>query len=199
VGRIIQLAKQNLANLEDLISHFVGERLDEISFSKDRIINADKLIDKKAYYLSNETISENPFLLFGEHLRFVAKLHLEFGTEKEEAYQIGARESHYGLSILCTWHLLKNAKSIAAYVGEYDSDGRMEKNLNLIKRQIVKRTVLIPEKLNLFIEFENKIWLGIFPHFVGYSVSSGRGSGRAWSSRSYTVLDNAIRTVSLIG
>jgi hypothetical protein len=196
VGRVTQLAKEHLANLQDLASHLVGERLDEISFSKDRITKADKMIDLKACYI--HIGHENPFPLFDEHLRFVAKLHFNFGTEKEEAYQIATRESYYGLSILCTWHLLKYAKSIASYIGEYNRDGLMEKNLNLIKGRIVKRTVIIPEKLNLFIEFDNNIWLAIFPHFVGYSVSSTWGSGRAGSGEVYTVFDNAIYPMSFI-
>jgi hypothetical protein len=188
VGRLVDVGNQNLEGFQNYLSSLAGVKLNEISFSKDRITNVNKMEDKKAYFFWED----HPLVVFGDYERYIAKLVLNFGTDNAESYEVATKVHRYGIGILCTWHLLKNAKSIAAYVGEYDSDGYMARNLDLIKNHIVKRVVLIPEKLNLFIEFDNRIWLGIFPHFVGYSFSSSRGSGRAWSSAKWTVFNQEI-------
>ena len=85
----------------------------------------------------------------------------------------GVKNAHrwnYRLGIYGTWHILRNTKSLCAYIGALDSDGKLLENIHLLENFRVKRVVFIPEKLNLFIEFDKSYWLGVF-HDV--EVSSG--------------------------
>jgi hypothetical protein len=156
--------------LQKSVAKLVGERFDKFEFQTEQFPDKREFEYKQAYFKYHA----KPFPDWPDYTLYGANLYFIFGNNK-----IGTIESYYRLGILSTWHLLKNAKSIAAYVGSFDHDRKLKENLRLIQHHLVKQVVLIPEKLHLFLEFDNHIWLAIYPKFVGFHFSETYGAWRA--------------------
>jgi hypothetical protein len=167
-------SQKELEGLQWALSNLIGERFDEVEFWNEKhpeLFDETKAEFNKAYVKLNRP---KPYEDFEDYNYYFPNLYLVFGTDT-----LGKFDRYYHLGILCTWHLLKNAKSLCSYVGSYDRDGLMMTKLGLILNQTVKQAILIPEQLNVFLEFENHLWLAIFPKFLGIHIGTrnGRPSG----------------------
>lgn len=144
-----------LEEFNRLLARLVGEVLHTIEYDE-RDYEGIKLIRSGLAYLKFKKYDNKipEYLLYLPKL----KLHLGFAFRRPE------------IGVYCTWHILRNAKSLCSYVGLHDTDGFLKNHLALIQNRKVKQVFFIPDKLNLFIEFDNHYWLALFPHNLGFQI-----------------------------
>lgn len=160
----MEMDEKRYQEFEETLEELVGETCTEIISATEAFPDTPEYVNKA--YLAY-TIPETNIL------RYVPLIGLRFGL-----YEPHSNKNTYTLGFIGTWHILKNAKSVCAYVGAYNRDGKLLENLKILENQTVKRVVFIREKLNLFIEFDNQRWIGIFHsknHISGFSFGEYRG------------------------
>ena len=170
--------KDNLAGLDYRLRKLVGETCDEI---KTYTAPPDNPNYGKPYY---SHVTEY------NYVRIFPFLVLVFGAD-----HIGSQEYTYRLGLLGTWHILTHAKRICSYVGGLDSDGQLLQRIKLLEHQKVKRVIFTEENLNLLLEFDNDLWLGIFHtdnRPVGFTYSEAHGYGLSAGGMDYTLCNGEV-------
>lgn len=72
------------------------------------------------------------------------------------------RQTSFQLAIYGVWQMTQDGESVAAYIGGKNKDGQLLKKLKQIEGCTVTEVLLLPEKMNLFIEFNDDVWLRLF-------------------------------------
>jgi hypothetical protein len=158
----------NIADLENftkVIESSVGRRLEKNNYWFEDFKGYSDIKNRPAY-LESVKIEDKQY----EHFRYLPKLYLDFGQHPRDEFV-----NPFSIRPYCTWHILKNAKSLCSYVGLHDTDGFLKSNLELIQNHTVTQVFFVQDKFNLFLEFDNSYWLGIFPNNLGFNIGVRSG------------------------